>query len=68
MPHSTPVWGTARWTQGVENGTNPNVDPTFIFNFYTQQAYLAPFSHNAKRDRQTERSEEAADKTSTSAA
>ena len=31
-----PVRGRVGWTQGVENGTNQNVDPTFLCDFCTQ--------------------------------
>ena len=52
--------GEVRVDLEVENGTNRNVDPTFLFDVY---AHLAPFGHpihNAADDRQTERSEQAA--------
>ena len=31
------------WAQGVENGTNWNVDPTFLYDFYTQVIELKNF-------------------------
>ena len=42
------AWG------GIQNGTNRNVDFTFIFDFrllYTPYTYIAPFGHNAQRGR-----------------
>ena len=54
--NSTPVWWLG-WTvdQGVENGTDRNVDPTFLFNFYTQDRHilhhLATYTTQQKTDR-----------------
>ena len=39
---------------GVENGTNRNALRTFVFDFNTQDAYLAPFVHNVQRGRLTD--------------
>ena len=42
-----------RVDRGVENGAKRNLVPIFLFDFYTH--YLAPFSHNTRRGRQTDR-------------
>ena len=55
--YSTPQnWGV-RVDIGVENGTNRNLVPTFLFDFYThyKPIYIAPFGHNTQRGRQTQR-------------
>ena len=49
----------------MENGTNLNLVPTFLFDFYTDyiyiQAYPALLGHNTQRaDRQTDRQTEKA--------
>ena len=49
--NSTTFWGLG-WTEVVENSTNQNVEPTFLFNFYTHFGLIAPFGHNTQCGRQ----------------
>ena len=51
-PQFDPAFVGLGCTQVVENATNRNVDPTFLFDFIYNIG-LALFSHNAQRNRQT---------------
>ena len=62
-PQFAPPFGGLGWPWGVENGTNRNLVPTFLFDFYTHYRpilHRLVTIHNAADDRQTERSEKAA--------
>ena len=53
----SPPFGGLRWTCGVENGTNRNLVPTLLFDFYTHYRpilHLLATIHNVA-DRQTDR-------------
>ena len=60
VPNASPQFGELGWAHEVENGTNRNVNPTFLCDFHARFTYiigyLAPFSHNSQRGRQTNNS------------
>ena len=61
-PQFHPTFGRLGWTQGVENSTNGNLIPTFLFSFYIHQRpilhRLTTIHNVAYRDRETDRAME----------
>ena len=59
---SPPPVGGVGWTYGIENFSIRNVDPTFLFDFYTPYKpilHRLTTTHNAADHKRAERSESA---------